>query len=155
MTIVQRYGRKQNYNFDNDENLLMVLNGPYGPKGNVDRNQFTCAFDSFLTIYLVTLPEKFKQWYDFHNFGIQDGYEPRIEMDLRTSPKFPFFERECYFTKLYPRPIEGVSMTTFQAIKTCWNALNIISIKLKFGLQDPFYWSALLPTVTTPMKSCL
>src|SRR5207253_1223255 len=60
MTIVQKYGRKQDYNFDNDENLLKVLNGPYGPQGKVNRNQVTTAFDSFLTIYLVTLPEKFK-----------------------------------------------------------------------------------------------
>ena len=61
MTIVQKYGRKQDYNFDNDQNLSIVLNGPYGPKGKANRYQVTCAFDSFLTIYLVTLPENFKQ----------------------------------------------------------------------------------------------
>lgn len=62
MTIDQKYGRKPDFNFDNDENLAMVLDGAYGPKGKVNRNQVTIAFDSFLTIYLVTLPEKFKQW---------------------------------------------------------------------------------------------
>ena len=120
MTIVQKYGRKQNYNFDNDENLLMVLNGAYGPQGKANKNQVECAFDSFLTIYLVTLPEKFKQWYDYQNGGIQDNYEPTAKMDLRRIPIFPMFENESDHSKLSPYPVTE----DYDYLPGTWNLLE-------------------------------
>ncbi len=98
----------------------MVLNAAYGPKGKANRNQVTCAFDSFLTIYLVTLPENFKQWYDFHNAGIQDNYEPTTKMNLRHIPIFPMFENKSDHTKLSPNPVTE----DYDNLPGTWNLLE-------------------------------
>ena len=121
MKVVQTYGRKQDYNFGNDENLWMILNGPFGPQGKVNRNQVTIAYDSFLTIYLVTLPEKFKQWYNLHQAGITNDYVPTEKMDLGRFPVFPRFERESYWTKLSPR--QGVT-DDYGYLPLTWNLLE-------------------------------
>src|SRR5687768_3988396 len=67
MTIVKNYGRQPNYNFEEDERLARIMNGNHGPRAKATKNQVICALDSFLTIFLITLPEKFKQWYEYHN----------------------------------------------------------------------------------------
>src|SRR5688572_25521618 len=64
MKIVYKYGRHPKYDFDKDERLSKILNGKHGQKGKPDKNHVTGAFDSFLTIWLLTLPEKFREWYN-------------------------------------------------------------------------------------------
>src|SRR5688500_17085588 len=83
----------------------MVLNGAYGPKGKANKNQVECAFDSFLTIYFVTLPEKFKQWYNYHNGGIWDNYAQAAKMNLRGIPIFPMLENKSDHSKLFLNPV--------------------------------------------------
>ena len=104
MSIVQKYGRKANYLFEADERLATIMKGHYGPKAKATKNQVTCALDSFLTIFLITLPEKFKQWYDFHNFGNQQGYKKTTHMDLSETPTFPIFKNDSEYTRLSPCP---------------------------------------------------
>ena len=64
MKIVIKYGRKPEYNFEKDENLAKIMDGNFGTEGKDTKNFVTCAFDSFLTIWLCSLPEKFIQWHN-------------------------------------------------------------------------------------------
>ena len=94
MKIVHRYGRHPNYDFDNDERLSKILNGKHGQEGKMDKNHVTGAFDSFLTIWLLTLPEKFKEWYDIHNIHNKDNkksYPATKVMNYNEIALFPRF----------------------------------------------------------------
>ena len=61
MKIVQTYKRYPNYDLDNDEKLKKIIEGKYGSKTKTDKNHVICACDSFMTIWLLTLPEKFRE----------------------------------------------------------------------------------------------
>ena len=70
MTILESWGRKQpSYNYSNDKKLTKIMNGEQGLKGKDKRNDIICAVDGFFTIWVCTLPEKFKEWYHYHNSG--------------------------------------------------------------------------------------
>src|SRR5688500_14740699 len=102
MTIVETYRRNINYDFANDKRLTKILNVDYSLSGKTKKYEVICAFDGFVTIWLCTLPEIFKQWYAFHNPGDQQGYKPKIHMDIRETPNFPSFENASVSTKLSP-----------------------------------------------------
>ena len=91
MTIVKKHGRKPDYDFGNDQNMAKILEGSFGTEGKSNKNHVTCAFDSFLTIWLLTLPEKFKKWYEYHNSDSRPRVEGTTMMDINESPKFPVF----------------------------------------------------------------
>ena len=59
--IVKKYGRDDKYNFSLDDRLSKILQGNYGFNTANDKRQNTLSLDSFMTIWLVTLPEKFKK----------------------------------------------------------------------------------------------
>ena len=82
MTIAETHKRNQFYNFANDKKLTKLLNREYGLSGQTKKIEVTIAFDNFLTIWLCTLPEKFKQWYKFHKSGNKQGYKSEIDMDM-------------------------------------------------------------------------
>ena len=69
MKIVKKFGRKPDYDFEKDERLARIMDGNFGVGGKDTKNYVACAFDSFLTIWLCTLPEKFKQWFDYAETG--------------------------------------------------------------------------------------
>lgn len=77
------------------------MRGKNGPKGKTTRKPVTVCFDSFLTIWLLTLPEKFKEWYDFHHpKKSHNDYIRPIKFDLWPEPKFPVLEKGKDTTKL-------------------------------------------------------
>jgi hypothetical protein len=100
MTIVQKHGRKPYYNFYTDPKLQTILNGVSSPCQKNNKNYITCAFDSFLTIWLLTLPEKFKQWYKISNINNDKGFQKTTKMDMTQRPSFPRFEQDSDNTKL-------------------------------------------------------
>ena len=120
MTIVQKYGRKPNYLFENDEKLALIMKGNYGPKAKATKNQVTCALDSFLTIFLITLPEKFKQWYKFHNSGFQEGNFSPTKLVLSQTPMFTKYLKDSEFTRLSPCPPSD----KYDYLPETWNLLE-------------------------------
>ena len=60
MEIVKKYGRNPNYNFETDEKLNSIRCGEYSDLDN-NKNKDMLAFDGFMTIWLLTLPEKFQE----------------------------------------------------------------------------------------------
>ena len=57
--IVKRYGRNDGYNFEKDEKLTKIISGDFSDQKTNDKNRSILAIDSFMTIWLLTLPEKF------------------------------------------------------------------------------------------------
>ena len=66
MNIVSIHGRDKSYKFEADEKLKKIKEGSYGDQLAGDKTKNIIAFDSFMTIWLLTLPEKFQDWWQFH-----------------------------------------------------------------------------------------
>ena len=90
------------------------------------KNHVTCAFDSFLTIWLCTLPEKFKQWYEYKDLQIVSKQVASTPItDLNQEPTFPWYSLERHNTRLSPIHC-WVGIPTFQKAGICWNVLSTI-----------------------------
>ena len=65
MRVVKQYGRNAKYDFEKDENLNWIMKNSSSceAKQNV-RMKKTLGFDGFMSIWLLTLPEKFKEYYE-------------------------------------------------------------------------------------------
>jgi hypothetical protein len=131
MKIVKEHGRKPDYDFEKDERLANIKNGDYGAKAKPTKYHVTCAIDSFLTIWLVTLPEKFKQWYDYHNSGIKQNVANTLYMDLNQEPMFPFFIKESDSTKI------SKTFGTYDFLPPTWN----LPAAFKYYLQQKELWN--------------
>ena len=95
LNIVTKYGRNPEYNFEKDAGLEFLLQGEYGVFKQDEKVKQLLALDGFLTIWLITLPEKFKEWYENCNktncaatFAARDIHI----MDTMEVPNFPKFE---------------------------------------------------------------
>ena len=66
MKIVKKHGRDPHYEWENDCDLSLIKKGDFGEEAGNDNIKQILAFDGFTTIWLLTLPEKFKEWYDYH-----------------------------------------------------------------------------------------
>jgi len=64
MHVVKEFGRSKEYNFEKDQKLGAIVSGPYGDSTQTDLTKRTLSLDSFMTIWLLTVPEKFKEWFE-------------------------------------------------------------------------------------------
>src|SRR5687767_16020013 len=67
MHIVKKYGRNDDYNFETDPKLDCIKTGDYSDQKNLDKTKNILAINSFTTIWLLTLPEKFQEWFENRN----------------------------------------------------------------------------------------
>src|SRR5687767_13639114 len=67
MRVVKKYGRNDGYNFGTDEKLRCIRNGDNSDQTIIDRTKNIIAINSFTSIWLLTLPEKFKEWFENRN----------------------------------------------------------------------------------------
>ena len=107
LTLVHKHGNNLDYNFDRDVKLSKILEGKHGLQGaRNDQKHITCAIDSFMKIWLLTLPEKFHEWYDNHKPGSDHSghLHTYAHMDLFVKPTFPVFDKKVDSTTLYPNP---------------------------------------------------
>ena len=51
------------------------------------------CFDSFMTIWLLTLPEKFKEWFDHYDNNYDEEIQDRAQFNFAERPNFPFFDK--------------------------------------------------------------
>ena len=66
MNVVKSYGRNCYYDFEKDDKLAFVKQGELRTQSINDKNKATLSIDGFMTIWLLTLPEKFLEWHQFH-----------------------------------------------------------------------------------------
>ena len=62
MNNVKKYGRNAQYNFKNNSKLTIIKKGDFGDQMSGNKVKTIIAIDSFMTIWLNTLPEKFHEW---------------------------------------------------------------------------------------------
>ena len=69
MHIVKTYGRNTEYDFQTDQKLAVIKTGNFSDQENNDKRKITLAFDSFMTIWLLTLPENSRLGMKFTIYG--------------------------------------------------------------------------------------
>lgn len=73
-----------------------------------------------MTIWLLTLPEKFKMWYEVHLAMASDD-TPTLEIkNFREVPSFPQFGSENVHTKLIP----NINTNTFAFLPKTWELMK-------------------------------
>ena len=93
MTIVWTHGRIPKYVFDKDERLKTIKLGDGGlAKAGDEPNKQEIAFNSFLTVWLLTLPENFEEWYKCqHCHSTSEKVQQTIIFNLSDTPAFPSY----------------------------------------------------------------
>ena len=61
MEVAKKYGQYYDYNFNSDETLTAIKSGFFNDQTKFNKYQAMLSFDSFMTIWLLTLPEKFEE----------------------------------------------------------------------------------------------
>jgi len=121
MTIVRTHGRIPKYLFDKDERLKTIKLGDGGlEKAGDDPNKQEIAFNSFLTVWLLTLPEKFEQWYKYHHGQTTSKEVQQTNIfNLLDTPSFPGYNnKDC--TALQPSAETG----NFNFLPKTWELLD-------------------------------
>src|SRR6476620_12308162 len=101
-----------------------------------DHKHITCAIDSFMKIWLLTLPEKFQEWYEYHKMkrDHSDHHDPNTPMDLFVKPTFPVFKKNVDSTALYPNPTTEM----YRYLPPRWNFCECYEY---FQKQEGVLWS--------------
>ena len=142
MKIVINHGRNPAYNFKKDKDLAKILAYKNGTGGKGSKSQNTLAFDGFLTIWLCTLPEKFKEWYDYHQAGCSPQVVSTDVMDLNETPTYPVFPEPKCHTRLSPHK----TRKTYDYFPKSWNLLECFEYfyfkkRNLFGPPNPSKWN--------------
>src|SRR5687767_4699680 len=80
-----------------------------------------------MTIWLLTLPEKFNDWYQLHNIHQLKGNLTTPFLPLRERPTFPFFPDLKKYTCLMPNEKNG----TYNFLPSGWNLMNCFDYYLE------------------------
>src|SRR5688500_5711646 len=102
MSIVKKHGRNPDYDFEKDDKLSVIKDGKLRKVSINERNKVILSIDGFMTIWLLTLPEKFIEWYLLHNESKNKVCIARKCLPLQETPTFPYFPYPKKFTYLAP-----------------------------------------------------
>ena len=126
MKIVKKHGREPAYNWEEDPDLTVIRNGEFGGhEAAKNKLKVILAFDGFTSIWLLTLPEKFKEWYEYHmqNNLNQPGVRCKV-LNLTEKPTFPIFDES--HSKLDCNPITG-----YKFLPKTWNLMTAFEYFLR------------------------
>src|SRR5688500_12060066 len=104
LQVVKKYGRTAKFNFESSKKLKKIKNGVFGDHNNTNKVKSIVSIDSFMTIWLLTLPEKFAEWYKSQYSLSTIATEKRTVMCLTEKPTFPKFASKTTHTKLVKNP---------------------------------------------------
>ena len=136
MQIVKKYGRNCDYNFLTDEKLALIRFGIHSDQWKNDSiTKITLSIDSFMTIWLLTLPEKFKDWYEHHDDSTYTPVDETPVMSFTERPTFPPF-----MTTQHHTGISGnIDTGTYQILPKTWNLMQCF----EYYLQQQEKWSTI------------
>ena len=120
MHIVKKYGRNDDYNFENDDKLFYIKSGEHSDKQNPNNPKRTLAINSFMTIWLVTLPEKFQEWYGNRNSLFNVASDGSIEIFFTGFPIFPVYSAHNLYTALSCNQ----ENKNYEFLPTTWNLME-------------------------------
>lgn len=118
MKVVKKYGRNVPYNFEKAPELDCIRKGQFGEIRQNEQNQKILGIDGFTTIWLVTLPERFRNWYETRHNTQQQEHNVMSYAEL---PLFPQFARDDARTELCPHNPDSNS---FDLLPDTWNLVN-------------------------------
>src|SRR5688572_20747483 len=97
MHVVEKHGRNATYNFDTDDTLHAVRNGEFSDQDNNFQTKKLLCIDSFMIVWLLTLPENFKEWYEFHDEYKEIGVSHNKLLSNSDSPSFAQFASDAVY----------------------------------------------------------
>lgn len=126
--IVTKYGRDYNfkYNFNKDEKLKKITEGPYSSMEIDEKTKITLSIDGFTTIWLIMLPEKFEQLWMKSIIALGNTDNGREIMSLTDKPIFPKFKKGK-ITTLENLPEKNTS----KFLPDSWNLLKCFEHYMK------------------------
>lgn len=132
MLIVHKHGKTPSYNYDKDPKITRIMEGPHGLKEKEDSKHAAIAIDGLMTIWLLILPEKFQEWYAFHNFP-NYGFEKTTVMKMNERPSFPMFATKKVKTNIHPH----LATRNYKFLPTSWNLTNCF----EYFLEQKQLWT--------------
>jgi hypothetical protein len=133
MQVVKTYGRNPAYNFNTDEKLALIISNSYKEQRNNDKTKMILSMDSFMTVWLLTLPEKFKEWEEnYDTWQIADNDDPPL-MSYKESPYFPQYLAPIHNTFLFTSDYN----LSYELLPKSWNLLQCF----KYFLEQNEKWS--------------
>ena len=129
MNIVKKYGRNAEYNFKNDSKLSKIKEGDFGDKLSGDKTKNILAIDGFMTIWLITLPEKFQEWRNYHRSQNKITMSEKF-FNYNEVPNFPTFD-------LNSNNSLHINSTSKQFLPSTWNLM--ICFEHYFNQEE--FWS--------------
>ena len=132
MHIVRTYGRNVEYNFDADPKLAKIA-GIHSDHRINDKTKIMLSIDGFMTIWLLTLPEKFKDWAEYYGKIEALAVENKPVMSFGEAPLFPVFSSKKWDTFLAANP----QSSSYEFLPPTWNLLN----SFKYYLEQKELWT--------------
>lgn len=90
MEVVKKHGRDKEYNFDKDTKLAKIRDGIFESEAQLDRIKNMLGIDSFMTIWLITLPAKFVNWWKYQKSETEKNSEEQKILSFKEVPDFNF-----------------------------------------------------------------
>ena len=122
MNIVRIHGRNKKYNFDLDDKLKTIKKGEFGDKMLGDKNKNILALDSFMTIWLITLPKKFNEWWQYYKLEEKTNNGPNKILLYDEVPTFPLIAPKTQ-TSLQKNSVSDC----FDFLPNSWNLMECYS----------------------------
>ncbi|HEY9296092.1 MAG TPA: hypothetical protein VIQ31_06910, partial [Phormidium sp.] len=131
MEIVKTHGRKPDYRFRFDKKMSLIKNGPHGLGDKDDKIKTKIAIDSFMDIWLLTLPEKFEEWFLLFLFPSSKTSEATAKnvFILNEKPEFPVFSTSSNVLVAHPNHAD------FTFLPKSWNLKSAFEFYLSRKAQ--------------------
>ena len=120
MEIVKQHGQYNEYDFNSDKKLEFIKSNVWNNHIYNKKTRQILSIDSFTTIWLITLPEKFQEWFENHKKPNNANLKETLVMTLKESPSFPIFVHFNVSTKLPPSPYTK----SYKLLPDTWNLMN-------------------------------
>ena len=120
MDIVQKYGRNVPYDFESDVTLAAVRYGDFSYKENSVQSKKLLCIDGFMTIWLLMLPEKFREWYELYSDLKRSGHSENTLLSKTDLPKFAKFGSDGSYTFLTKNP----DTQSYDFLPQRWNLME-------------------------------
>ena len=98
LQVVTKYGQSYDYNFETDDQLTLIKTGMFSDQSKNNITQIMISINSFMTIWLLTVPEKFKEWFEKHDGTENTSDKAGSVMSIGDNPTFSILETEMWTT---------------------------------------------------------
>src|SRR5687767_9319364 len=120
MKLLKKYGRNDDYNFETDEKLACIRFGKHSDQHTTNRTKIILGINSFTAIWLLTLPEKFQEWFEQRNTLSNAINDVGPTVFFTGIPTFPHYTTLNINTSLTGRPDKN----RYEFLPDTWNLMD-------------------------------